>query len=86
MIDYHNLYLNCDVLADVFKKFRNNSIKNYGLCPGAPSLSWDAMLNMTKARKLIAKLAISIWNLITQNKNQNIIYLDANNLCGYAMP
>ena len=42
------------------KKISNNSIKNYGLCPGAPSLSWDAMLNMTKARKLVAKLAISI--------------------------
>ena len=52
--DYHDLYLKCDVLvlADVFEKFRNNSLKNYGLCPShylsAPALSWDAMLNMTK--------------------------------------
>ena len=52
--DYHNLYLKCDVLllADVFEKFRNNSLKNYGLCPShylsAPGLSWDAMLKMTK--------------------------------------
>ena len=32
MKDYHYLYLKCDVLllADVFKKFRNNSLKNYG--------------------------------------------------------
>ena len=32
MKDYHDLYLECDVLllADVFEKFRNNSIKNYG--------------------------------------------------------
>ena len=50
MKDYHNLYLKCDVLllADVFEKFRNNSIKNYGLCPShylnVPALSWDAML------------------------------------------
>ena len=52
--DYHDLYLKCDVLvlADVFEKFRNNSLKNYGLCPNhylsAPTLSWDAMLNMAK--------------------------------------
>ena len=54
MKDYHDLHLKCDVLllADVFEKFRNNSLKNYGLCPShylsAPLLSWDAMLNMTK--------------------------------------
>ena len=54
MKDYHNLYLKCDVLllADVFEKFRNNSLKNYGLYPShylsAPGLSWDAMLKMTK--------------------------------------
>ena len=54
MKDYHDLYLKCDVLllADVFEKFRNNSLKNYGLCPShylsAPALSWNAMLNMTK--------------------------------------
>ena len=48
MIDYHDLYLKCVILllADVFEKFRNNSLKNYGLCP--PGLSWDAMLKMTK--------------------------------------
>ena len=34
MKDYHDLYLKCNVLllADVFEKFRNNSLKNYGLC------------------------------------------------------
>ena len=54
MKDYHNLYLKCNVLllVDVFEKFRNNSLKNYGLCPShhlsPPALSWDAMLNMTK--------------------------------------
>ena len=52
--DYHDFYLKCDVLllANVFEKFRNNSSKNYELCPShylsAPGLSWDAMLNMTK--------------------------------------
>ena len=54
MIDYHDLYLKCDVLllADVFEKFRNNSSNNYRLFPSqylsARDLSWDAMLKMTK--------------------------------------
>ena len=54
MTDYHDLHLKCDVLflADVFEKFKNNSLKNCGLCPShylsTPALSWDAMLNMTK--------------------------------------
>ena len=52
--DYHDLYLKCDVLllTDVVEKIRNNSLKNYGLCPShylhAPAISWDAMLNMAK--------------------------------------
>ena len=52
--DYHNLYLKCDILllTDVLENFRNNTLKNYGLCPchylSAPVLSWDAMLKMTK--------------------------------------
>ena len=51
MKDYHELYMKCDVLllADVFEKFRNNSLKNYGLCPShyssATGLSCDAMPN-----------------------------------------
>ena len=54
MKDYHDLHLKCDVLllADVFEKFRNNSLKNYGLCTSdylsASALSWNGMLNMTK--------------------------------------
>ena len=40
------------LLAVVFEKFRNNRLKNYGLCPShyfsAAALIWDAMLNMTK--------------------------------------
>ena len=56
MKDYHDLYLTCDVflLADAFEKFRNNSSKNYGLCPrlylSAPGLRWDEMFKMTKIK------------------------------------
>ena len=53
MKDFHDLYLfDVLLLADVFEKPRNKSLKNYGLCPShyfsAPALSWDAMLKMTK--------------------------------------
>ena len=56
MIDYQDLYLKCDILllAGVFEKFRNNSLRNYGLCPIhyliAPALSWDAILNKKKVK------------------------------------
>ena len=54
MKNYHDLYLKCDalLLAYVFEKFRNNSLKNYWLCASrylsAPALSWDAMPDMAK--------------------------------------
>ena len=53
---YQDLYLKFDalLLADVFEKFTNNSLKNYGLCPCCylctPVLTWDTMLNMTKMK------------------------------------
>ena len=59
---YHNLYLKCDVLilADIFEKFRNNSLKKYGLCLShefsAPALSWAVMLSIKKVeRELISE-------------------------------
>ncbi|CAB4030512.1 Gastrula zinc finger [Paramuricea clavata] len=48
MRDYHDLYLETDVLllADVFENFRKTCLENYKLDPAhyisAPSLSWDA--------------------------------------------
>ena len=36
----------------MFEKFRNNSLKNYGLCQShylsTPGLSWDAVLKIAK--------------------------------------
>ena len=54
MKEFQDFYLKCVVLllADVFEKCRNNSLKNYGLCPShylsAAGLSWNALLKMTK--------------------------------------
>ena len=39
--DYHGWYFKCDILllAYVLKKFRSNSLKNYGLCPAKPTIN-----------------------------------------------
>ena len=56
MTDYHNLYLKCDVLllANVFEKCRNSSLKNHELWLShylsAPALIWDTMLSVTKVK------------------------------------
>jgi len=53
-LDYHLTYLKTDVilLADVFENFRKTCLANYSLDPAnyitSPSLSWDAMMMMTK--------------------------------------
>ena len=53
MKDYHDLHLKWDVflLADVFEKFRNNSLKNDGSCPShyfsAKGVSRDTQLKIT---------------------------------------
>ena len=55
MKNYHDLHLKCDVLLleDVFEKFRNNSLKNHGLCLSrylrSQALNWDAIINMTES-------------------------------------
>ena len=69
MNDYHNSYLKCDVLllADVFEKFRNNDLKNYGLSPShylsAPDLSGDAMLKMTKLNLNLLQILTCTYSL-----------------------
>ena len=62
MRDYNDFYVKYDVLmlADVFEKFRNNSFKNYRLCPShyqsALALSWDAILEKLNATKIKLEL------------------------------
>ena len=56
MKNYHDLFLKSDVLllANVFEKFRNNRLKNHGLCPrhylSPPDLSLDAILKVAKIK------------------------------------
>ena len=50
------MFLKCDILlvADVFKKIRNNSLKNYWFCQShylnVPGLIWDATLKIAKIK------------------------------------
>ena len=94
--NYHDLYLISDVvlLSNAFEKFRNNSLKNYGISPGhylsTPASNWDTMLNMAKVGlKLILDLDMYIFfekaARDPKRESKHIIYLDANNLYGYAM-
>ena len=54
MVDYHDIYLKCDVLLliDFFEKFRATCLAHYSLddvqCYTAPGLAWDAALRMTR--------------------------------------
>ena len=111
MKDYHGLYL----LVDVFQKFRNASLKKYGLCPNhylsSTTLSWDTILSMIKVKpELISDVdtyfffekgmkvgLCHISKRYSQASNnylkshepkqewKHIIYLDRNNLYGFAM-
>ena len=117
MKDYHDLYLKSEVLllADVFGKFRNNSLKNYGFSRrhylSAPALGLDAILNITKVElDLISDPDMHIFfekgtrggvfyisiryskankkylkSYDPKQESKRIIYLNANNLYGFAM-
>ena len=56
MRDYHDLYLESDVLlpSDVFENFRDVCMENYHLDPAfyytAPGLAWDACLKINKVK------------------------------------
>ena len=117
MGDYHDLYLNSDILllTDVFENFRKTCLEYYKLDPchyfTSPGLSWDAMLKMTDI-KLELMTDIDMFQFIEKgmrggisyianrygkanNKymksydkkapSKYIMYLDANNLYGWAM-
>ena len=67
------MHLKYDVLllADVVEKFRNSSLKNYGLSPSL--YLWDAMLNVTKVGlEFISDAGMYSFfvKCMTQNKNK----------------
>ena len=100
MSDYHDLYLKTDVLLlkDVFEKFIKTCLEYYGLdpchCFSCLGLSWVATL-MTGGISYIAKRHSKANNKYMENYDSSesnsieesvfIIYLDANNLYGWAM-
>ena len=117
-LDYHLLYLKCDVLllSDIFSNFRKTTKEYYNLDPlnyiSAASLAWDAMLLKTKVElDLISDITILdiierskrgglcfvgskrrvkannrlIGNYDESKPEDYILYLDANNLYGWAM-
>ena len=118
MADYHDIYLQLDVLllADLFEKFRTTCLEYYSLDPvhyyTTSGLAWDAALRMSRVdRQLITD--VDMYHFVENNirggismistrhaqansppfpdtydsslPNQNLIYLDANNLYGWAM-
>ena len=74
MKDYHNLYLKFGVLllVDVFEKFQNNSIKNFGLCQSLfEYIEKDTGSEVSNRYSKINNKYLKSY--LTQNKNQNIL-------------
>ena len=76
----------CRLLAYVFEKFRNNSLKNYGLSRSlylsAPGLSWDAKPIMTKIElelipdlSYISRYYLNIYILLEKCARGGISYI-----------
>ena len=96
MKDYDDFYLKCDVLllADVFEKVRNDSLKNYGLCPSHYLSDPDMYIFFEKGMRGGASYISNRYSKPSnkylksydpKQESKHIIYLDANNLYGYAV-
>ena len=95
MKDYHYLYVKWDVL--LLEKFKNSCLRNYGLCPShylsTPALSQDTKDFFEKGHRGGVSYISQRYSKATnkslkpyepQQESKHIIYLDANNLYGYA--
>ena len=80
MGEYHNLYLESDVLllADVFDNFRKTCMQYCKLDPchyfTSPSLIWDAMLKMTNI-KLELMTVIDMFQFIEKGMHGGVSYI-----------
>ena len=60
-----------------FEEFRNNSLKNYGLCPShyssTPAVNWDTMFNMKKVElELISD--VDIYLSLEKSMREGVYY------------
>ena len=93
MADYHDIYLQLDVLllADLFEKFRTTCLDpvHYYTTPGltreAPPTMSRVDLQIITDVDMYHFVENSIRGGISMISTQNLIYLDANNLYGWAM-
>lgn len=105
--DYHNLYLQIDVLilADVFEKFRGFFVSHHNIdpcyCYSAPGLTWqcglrhtDVTLDYLTDYDMLLMFEKGIRGgysgvlgrrYATTTPTNQLLYLDANNLYGWAM-
>ena len=80
MGEYHDLYLGSDVLllADAFENFIKTCLQYYKLDPchyfTSPSLSWDAMLKMTKT-ELELMTDIDMFQFIEKGMHGGVSYI-----------
>ena len=80
-LDYHLLYLKCDVLllADIFDNFRKTTREFYGLDPAnyisAPALAWDAMMLQTKVELELISDA-TILEIVERAKRGGLTFVD----------
>ena len=97
--DYHDLYLNCDavLLADVFEKFRNNSLKimlnmtevEIELIPDPDMYLLFAIGKIDRVSELQRYSKVNnkyLKSYDPKQESKHIIYLDVKDLYGYAIP